>query len=154
MNDKDWFYRIKGATSDLRRVLAGTERAAEIAGVSKSVMWRWCSVTDPDLITLSAVGKIEAECGIPFVTEALAERAGFRLVRIDDATREGSLMGSHAALLSEFADLTQRLAAAFDDETITQTDAALIDKACGPVSEALNRMRGNVASIRAGQKGR
>lgn len=148
----EWFFRIKAATRDLREACGDTGRAADIAGVSRSLMGRYCSTTDPDLISLSAAAKLEAECGIPAVSQVLAERSGFRLVRMSDGAQAGCLLRAHLNLADELGDVSKRIREASEDGEITPAEAASIDEHLADVQAVTANARNICASIRSGKK--
>lgn len=148
----EWFFRIKAATRDLREACGDTTRAADVAGISRSLMGRYCSTTDPDLISLTAAAKLEAECGLPAVSAVLAERSGFRLVRAADGAQAGCLLRAHLNLADEFGDVSKRIREAGEDGDISPTEAERIDQDLAGVQAATATARNICASIRTGKK--
>src|SRR5688572_21361412 len=81
-----WFHRVKGATRDLIVRCGGVVRAGEIASTSKTEVSRWQTTGTDDIISLPAALALEAECGAPLVTAAMADLHGRRL---SDETIDG-----------------------------------------------------------------
>ncbi len=87
-----WFFRIKAATRDAIVRAGGVVRAGEITLASKTEASRWQSVTDEAIIPIPAALALEAEIGMPVITEAMADLQGRRLSeggwrRLPDAVR-------------------------------------------------------------------
>jgi hypothetical protein len=109
-----WFYRLKAAQKDLIERCGGIERAAGKSSSSKSQVGRWNNPGDPDIMVMSAVLLLEADCGVPFVTTAMAELNGRRLADPDNfAAATGSILARHADACRQAADLMASGAAAF-----------------------------------------
>jgi hypothetical protein len=150
MTERDeWFFRIKTATRALVKIIGRIEDAAIIAGVSRSVMHRWASTTDADIITLTAAMKLEAECGVPCVTEAMAERHGSHLVRADGTLPPPCMMTAFGGLADEFGDVTNRIAEAMRDGDVSPNEHAAICDDLNRLILAANAMQGTSASLRA-----
>jgi hypothetical protein len=93
----EWFFRIKTATRALVKMVGTHEDAGLIAGVSKSQMHRWASPTDAEIITLTAAMKLEAECGMPCISEVMASRLGNHLAKADGSPAPGCMVTAFAA---------------------------------------------------------
>lgn len=137
-----WFHRLKAAQRDLIARCGGIERAGEISSSSKSHVGRWNNPTDPDLMPISAVLALEADCGVALVTAAMASLTGRRLVE-PDAPGDGAaaVFRRHAEATGKAGELMAMGAAAFADGKLTPTELAQLDRASREVEEALGKLR-------------
>ncbi len=145
----EWFFRFKTATRALIKMIGRIEDAALVAGVSKSVMHRWSSTTDADMITIAAALKLEAECGVPCVTEAMAAHGGMTLVKRDGSAAPTCMMTAFGGVADEFGDLANRVAEALRDGNLSPNDHTAINDALASLIEAANRAKGTSARLRA-----
>ncbi|UNJ22092.1 regulatory protein CII [Microcystis phage vB_MweS-yong2] len=145
-----WFHVIKGATRDLVKVCGGLARASEVALVSDSEVSRWQSSSERTIIPITAALALEAECGLPLVTGAMAGLHGRRLSDPGaDETR-----GAGAA--RRFAD-TSRIAvemiaqgvAATADGAITPGEAQAMSRVAGELAVSAQKLQGDLAAIQA-----
>ncbi|WP_027037901.1 hypothetical protein [Mesorhizobium ciceri] len=144
-----WFYRLKAAQRDLIARAGGIERSAEIASLSKSQIGRFNNAGDPELMPLTAVLMLEAECGAPLVTAVMAELNGRRLAdaEIGDAAN-ASIMASHAEVVVQAGELMAKGAIAFADGRLTPSEAAGIDRSAASLEHAVSDLRRAAASAR------
>jgi hypothetical protein len=150
MTDRDeWFFRIKTATRALVKVIGTAEAAAIIAGVSRSVMQRWASPVDADIITLTAAMKLEAECGVPCITEAMAARSGLSLVKADGSAPPACILTAYGSVTEEFGDLSSRVADAIKDGQISPNEHTAICDAALKVQRAAGAIQGTSARLRS-----
>lgn len=144
-----WFYRLKAAQKDLIERCGGIERAAGKSSSSKSQVGRWNNSGDPDIMVMSAVLLLEADCGVPFVTTAMAELNGRRLADPDNfAAVTGSILARHADACRQAADLMASGAAAFADGKLTPAEAADMDRAASKMEQGLSDLRRLLAGAR------
>lgn len=144
-----WFHRIKAATRDLVKACGGVVRAGEVAHASKSEVSRWQSGTDPDVIPLTAVLALEADCSMALITSVMADLNGQRLVG-DGPASAVEVAGHHAEALRSMADLISSGAAALADGRITPAEATVLDRAAGDAERALAPLRRVLASVQGG----
>lgn len=141
---------IKAATRDLIKLTGGLERASSIASISTTQLSRWQSPHHADLITLSAALALEAECGVPLVTRAMAESTGHRVVSADaehgDVT---SLLAVQATMMEAQGLLAGEVARALADGRVTPTEAESIRRVAGVLEEGLTSLRAAVARVKA-----
>jgi hypothetical protein len=119
-----WFHRVKSAQRDLIKLVGGIERAAKISSISKSQIGRFNNPTDAELMSVSVVYSLEAECGVPVVTNAMAELSGRRLSD-PDADREADVcvQRAKANLVSKLGELLSRSAEAGADGFVSVAEA-------------------------------
>ena len=99
---------------------------------------------------LNAVMTLEAHCGQPIVTAALAEINGRRLAEPDAAvTSQLGVMNHHADAIVHAGELMRAGAAAFADGKVTPNEATAIDKAAAQLERALSEYRRALAGVRA-----
>lgn len=149
MQRDEWFFRFKTATRALIKMIGTIEDAAIVAGVSKSVMHRWSSTTDADMITIAAAMKLEAECGVPCVTEAMAAHGGMSLVKPDGSAPPACMITAFGGVAEEFGDLSSRVVEAMRDGHLSQNDHVAINDALADLIEAANKAKGTSARLRA-----
>jgi hypothetical protein len=145
----EWFFRIKTATRALVKMIGTHEDAGLVAGVSKSQMHRWASPTDPELITLTAAMKLEAESGMPCVTEVMADRLGNHLAKSNGSAVPSCMMTAFAGVADEFGDVAGRVAAALHDGDISPNEHTAISDALTQLSQAVSAAQGAGARLRA-----
>lgn len=145
----EWFFRFKTATRALIKMIGTIEDAALVAGVSKSVMHRWSSTTDADMITIAAALKLEAECGVPCVTEAMAAHGRLTLTKSDGSVPPSCMMSAFGGVADEFGDLANRVAEALRDGNLSPNDHVAINDALTELIEAANKAKGTSARLRA-----
>lgn len=144
-----WFHRIKSATRDLTERCGGVERSAAIANVSKSEVGRWRVPTEPTIITLPAALALEAECGVPLVTAAMAALQGRRVVGEDEAGGDASaIIGRHAEMMRSMAEVVSTAASAFADGRVTPAEADLLDRAAAELHRKLDAWRNDIAAAK------
>lgn len=145
----EWFFRIKTATRALVKMIGTHEAAGLIAGVAKSQMHRWADPSHADLITLSAAMKLEAECGLPCITEVMAAQCGNHLVRSDGSTPPKCMVTAFGKLSDEFADVAARVGEAIEDGNISPNDHAAICDELNQLIQRANQMQGTSGRLRA-----
>lgn len=152
MIDRDeWFFRIKTATRTLVKLIGTYEDAGRICGVSAKTMHRYGQVApdNSDIIPIMSALKLEAECGVPCVTEAMAARNGLTLQRSDGTASPACMMTAFGGVADDFGELAVRVAAALGDGTISPNELTSIDSALSGLSEAVTRAKGTSAKLRA-----
>ena len=137
----NWLFRVKAATRDLATLAGGIERAAELTGHSKSVVGRWQSPTDGDLITLTAAAMLERDAQKPLVTGVMAEIQGFRLASLAGHCERTDFMRAHAQFCRANADLQACVTEALADGVLTPNERREIDREIGDAIDKLNGLR-------------
>ncbi|WP_180901964.1 hypothetical protein [Martelella soudanensis] len=126
MQDAERLYCLKSAQRDLIALARGIQAAAEISGYSKSEVGRWHNRSDPTLMPLAAVMRLEAETGQPIMTAALAALVGRELTLADEAAAGGaairSLFSARAALAEKEANFTRAYTGAWSDLSFTPAE--------------------------------
>ena len=120
-----WFHRLKAANRMLIKLNGGIEESASLASISKSQIGRCNSTTDVELLPITAIIRLEAECGDPVVTRAMAELHDCTLVNPKDTPADGRcVMRDNGELQRLNGELQIGLAAAVSDQVITPSEAA------------------------------
>lgn len=144
-----WFFRIKGAQQDLIERCGGIVRSAEKCSTSKSEVGRWNNAVDPDLMPLPAVLQLEAICGVPVVTNMMAELNGRRLADPDTfGAANATMMAAHAEVVVQFGELIAKAAMAFADGKLTPAELSSIDRGAASLERALAELRKSAATAR------
>ncbi|MCA3636886.1 MAG: hypothetical protein IOC54_14310 [Methylobacterium sp.] len=144
-----WFIAIKQATRDLVLASRGVVAAGEVAHASRSEVSRWQCATDPDIIPLAAVLALEAECGQPLVTGAMARLHGMRLSG-EAPSSAAAIAASHAQIMQHFARLMQDMAHALADGQITPSEAGSLRRLGGDVMRGVNELCSQLEAAQAG----
>ncbi|MBP1873522.1 hypothetical protein J2Z19_003237 [Ensifer adhaerens] len=145
-----WMFRVKAAQRDLIEACGGIRRVERRFNYGKSTVGRWNDASDPTLMPLGAIVALETDCGIPYVTGALAEASGRRLTDPDeDRVADVCVMTTHAELLRHTAELANGMAIAISDSRVTPTEAQTIDRIAASMQNAMNDMRAALAAIKA-----
>lgn len=151
MFSEAWFHRVKSAQRDLIKTVGGIERAAEISSVSVSHIGRMNNARDTDLMPLSVVYALETECGLPIVTQAMAELSGRRLSDPGAEHRANvDVLVSYSEVMQRAASLMATAAQAISDGKVTPTEAAAMDREAAILERGLSTYRQSLAVIRAG----
>lgn len=151
MNPAARHARIKAAQELIIATCGGLDDSAAICNFGRSTVGRWNDRNDPTLMPLAAVIALEAHCGQPIVTAAMAEINGRRLVdpEAGEAAGQACVMSRHADAIVQAGELMAAGAAAFADGRVTPTEAVGIDRACATLEQALCEYRKALAGIRA-----
>ncbi len=145
-----WFYRLKAAQRDLIKLCGGIERAGDITSFGKSTVGRWNNSTDSELMPLSAVLLLEAECGTPLVTGVMADLNGRRLQDPDDLGKStGSILSRYAEAVRKSGEMMAAGAQVFADGKITPAEATQLDRVTADAEHTLSEFRKILAGARA-----
>lgn len=145
-----WMFRVKAAQRDLIEACGGIRRVETRFNYGKSTVGRWNDGNDPTLMPVTAIVALENDCGIPYVTGALAEVNGRRLTDPDeDKVSDVCVMTTHAELLRHTAELANGMAIAIGDSRVTPAEAHAIDRIAASMQNAMNDMRAALAAIKA-----
>lgn len=144
--DASWFHRIKSATRDLVTACGGVERSCHIASVSDSEVSRWQVATQNAIIPIGAALALEAECGIPYVTRAMAELNGRGLADPTEGGRPaGDLDTAIMRTASAFSSSMNEYMAARADGVVTPAEADRVDREFGKLEGEIGQARGQLA---------
>lgn len=144
-------HRLKAATRDLVRQCGGIERCAELTGYSDTQASRWQSVGETATIPLQAVVILEADCGVPTVSSALAALNGRRLADPEEAAPEmrSSVLGHFASIARKSSDLQAAMADAMSDYRLTPAEAEVLTRAAGEMIATGHRVQQDMATVKA-----
>ncbi len=119
-----WFHRLKAANRMLIKLNGGIEACSDLTSLSKSQIGRCNSDKDTDLLPIASVIRLEAECGNPVVTRAMAELHGFQLVNPNEKGEDGRcLMRDNAEMQQRNSEFQSGLYSAAGDNVITPNEA-------------------------------
>lgn len=142
--------RIKGAQRHLIDRCGGIGGAVEITSYGKSNVGRWNNPTDPDLMPISAVLALEADCGEPLVTAVMAELNGRRLSDPDgDEAAPATVFSRHAETVRRAGELMAAGAQAFSDGRVTPTEMLLLGQLANDLQSAVADLQMALASGKA-----
>lgn len=138
------FFRIKAASLDLVDRCGGIERSAAICGYSKSQVHRWTDRNGADLICLVAIVALEAECGEPLVTRAMAAVAGLETApKPSSAT---SVMGAYVEMSRAAEHVHGEVGEALRDGEITPDERLRLEEAASVLDRATEKFREGLAA--------
>ncbi|MCI0999185.1 hypothetical protein HWD97_03725 [Ochrobactrum sp. C6C9] len=144
-----WFYRLKAAQRDLIKQCGGIERSADISSFGKSTVGRWNNGTDSELMPMTAVLLLEAECGTPLVTTVMAELNGRRLADPDEFGKgTGNILARYAEAVRQSGELMAVGAQAFADGKVTPAEATQLDRVASDVERSISEFRKLLAEAR------
>lgn len=144
-----WFYRLKAAQRDLIKQCGGIERSADISSFGKSTVGRWNNSTDSELMPMTAVLLLEAECGTPLVTTVMAELNGRRLADPDEFGKgTGNILARYAEAVRQSGELMAVGAQAFADGKVTPAEATQLDRVASDVERSISEFRKLLAEAR------
>ncbi|MBB3315136.1 hypothetical protein FHT77_000978 [Rhizobium sp. BK181] len=150
MSTDAWFHRVKAAQRDLIKLVGGIDRASEISSVSASHIGRMNNPRDTDLMTISVVYALENECGVPVVTQAMAELSGRRLSDPDAEQKANvNVLTSYSELMQKAASLMAASATAMADGIVTPAEAHSMDREASAIERGLSQFRQSLAVIKA-----
>lgn len=150
MSSEAWFHRVKAAQRDLIKLAGGIDRAAEISSVSPSHIGRMNNPRDTDLMPLSVVFALESECGVPVVTQAMAELSGRRLSDPEAEQKANvNVLTSYSNVLQRAAALMSSGAAAMADAFVSPAEAHTMDRDASAIERGLSEFRQALAVIKA-----
>lgn len=142
--------RLKSAQNQIVAACGGIDDVTEIISIGRSTVGRWNDLGDPTLMPLTAVLALEAHCGQPIITAALAELNGRRLADPDAETiNQAGIMSRHAEAIIQAGELMSIGAAAFADGKVTPNEAVAMDRAAATMERGLGEYRKALAGIRA-----
>ena len=119
-----WFHRLKAANRMLIKLNGGIEASADLASISKSQIGRCNSTTDTELLPITAIIRLEAECGDPVVTRAMAELHGCALTDPSERPANGHcILRDSAELAMRSAEFSAGVASAASDLVVTPAEA-------------------------------
>lgn len=144
-------HRIKAAQNQLVQLCGGIDGVLDISdSFARSTVGRWNNLDDPTLMPLSAVMTLEAHCGVPLVTKALAEIAGRRLAEPEPgAAADACVLAAHAEAIMQAGELMRAGAMAFSDGRVTPAEARAIDAAGAQMEQAVAALRKALAGVKA-----
>lgn len=132
---------IKAATRDLVEACAGPVKAATYTRVGHADLSRYGSVHEDHVerfMPADVMADLEAQCGSPILSDALAKLADHLLVRLPDVGLSGTALGRvTAATMKETSDVFVAIGGALGDGQVSEADAAGIVR---EIDEALAKL--------------
>lgn len=142
--------RIKSAQKQLIYACEGAETVVDTFNYARSTVFRWADLNDPTLMPLNVVLTLEAHCGSPLVTAAMAEVGGRRLADPDQfAKATGSVLSHHSDAIAQAAELMQAGALAFADGKVSINEAISMDRSAQRLEAAVCELRKSLADVHA-----
>lgn len=142
------YLKLKAAIRDLLDACGGARRAAEHTRIKQPQLDRYADLTKADeFMPADVVADLEAVCGKPYVTEALAEIQAFALEASPDYARGiTDIEALLAAATKTTAAIAEAWAARADGE-VTATERLAVHRG---VREAMDTLRAVDAAFMGG----
>ncbi|GLR55154.1 hypothetical protein KYK30_31880 [Shinella yambaruensis] len=145
-----WFYQLKAGNRLLIKKNGGIESAADITSLSKSQIGRCHNDTDPELLPIPAVLRLEAECGEPVITRIMAGLHGRKISEPDSAGPDGEcLLRANAELTKLFGEYGANIGIALSDLHVSPAEGARGIKDLQAVRDAIDDAIRILAGTRA-----
>lgn len=148
------YLSLKAATRDLVALIGGPKRAAAITrGVESRISEAGAPQCEDRFAAIDQIADLEAECGSPVVTRALAEMAGFSLTAVDEVPKPktASLHQMFVSIVRECGDVEEKLAEALADGSVSAFEANGLIKKIDQAVERLQTLKGELrAQLRGG----
>jgi hypothetical protein len=133
---------LKAHFRDLVTACGGTKRAAEIAGMQASHLSEAMAAHNLERWPrIDHVALLESECGAPIVTKALADAAGFDIVRRDAQAPHLKPLDHLRSIMKESAEVHQGLADALADARIDPRERRALLLEVDQALAGLNNLR-------------
>ncbi|MBC7280014.1 hypothetical protein [Hoeflea sp.] len=148
-------FRLKAAQKDLVKHCGGGDRAGRLANYSGSQMGRFADTrVAPDLMPLHVALILEAECGVPYVTAAMAEINGHRLTApapeaVTGESVERDVFGCNTEMMRQAAVLAMAVADGLADGKLTPAELDKIARQTAPFRELMAKLDMALAKGRA-----
>jgi hypothetical protein len=129
------------ATKQAIEAAGGVDRCVEVTPVNRSQIYRFCSVTDVDSISIrdaNVIDQIGVDIdGQPFILRAMAREQGFALVRLPQGVPDGTgLQQRLVAMTRELGDVAEELMMATASDS-PGAEAIVAEEAARMRAEAL-----------------
>lgn len=150
------YLALKAETRRLIKACGGVESAASVTRVDFQTLSRYSRPQEQQFIPVDVIADLEQDCGEPVVTRALADLAGYDLVKRESAAEPGEAERAFQALVSAEGEVTcEGIRALLDGAIDPGEAAAMLPKAKADLLATLNlvqalqrRASSNVAPIR------
>jgi len=144
------YLALKAATRALIDACGGVTRAAQFTRVAASQLSRACSDHEAQFLPMDVVADLEAECGRPIVTEALAALSHLSITSRPRSVRTSDHVRCIGEVSREFADFIQVQSNAAADGVVDRKESAAaldaIEDVMRALAEAANLHRENLRS--------
>jgi hypothetical protein len=141
---------LKTASADLVEASGRGQRAAAKTRVGQQHLSKCCSDApefEEVFLPLDVVADLEAACGKPIITAALADLSGHVLVKAPEILRNGSKLGRLTAeALKEIGDVFSELGNILDDDKVAFPEADAFDR---QADEAIGKLLALKLQVRA-----
>jgi hypothetical protein len=121
--------RLSLASKDLVRLVGGIDRALGITGYKQTTQIKRCTTVagqDRRFFPIQAIAELESDAvesgHVPPVTKALADLAGFDLVRREACKGDGCALSALGGLMKTFADASASMTDAYADGKLTPAE--------------------------------
>lgn len=143
-------YRIKAAQRDLIAACGGIQRSATFVDYSDAQVGRWNNAGQSDIMPIDAALALEAECGMPLVTSAMAALNNRRLADPEAAAEASMCVArSFSDFVRQSSDLMTAGTIAFSDGKVTPAEANEADKIAHALELAVAEFRKSLAKVKA-----
>ena len=142
---------LKAYFRDLIAACGGTKRAAQITSFNACNLSSAMAAHETERWPrIDHVMLLEADCGAPIVTAALADAAGFALVARRSAAPRLDTLHHLRGIRKETGDVQLQLAAAMHDGALSRNERRALRKEVGEAQAALEALRRDLAAQERG----
>ncbi len=142
------YLKLKAAIRDLIDACGGARRAAEHTRIEQPQLDRYAALDKPrEFMPADVVADLEALCGKPYVTEALAEIQGFGLEALPNTSRS---VVDIEVLVTVAKETTEAVAAGWAARSKGQLNAADRTSLHREIREAMDALRTFDAAVMGG----
>jgi len=133
----EWLSSVKTATRCTIKLIGTLEDTAAVTDISRSVLGRCASATDPDIISLTGAMRLMQETGAPDILVAMASALGLTVTASDGAKPPTCLATAFGTIAEEFGDVAKRVGEALTDGDISPNERRAIVEAMFDLNRAV-----------------
>lgn len=152
-NRPEWISSVKTATRCTIALIGTLDDAAKVTGISRSVLWRCASATDPDVISLPGAMRLIQETGCHDILAAMAASHGLT-VSAGDGSAPNCLASAFGSVAEEFGEVASRVGQAISDGEITPNEQKHIAEAWSRLGRAVSQGQAAPISVSIVSNGR
>lgn len=138
MQRPEWISSVKTATRCTIALIGTFDDAARVTGISRSVLWRCASATDPDVISLTGAMRLMQETGCHDILAAMAASHGLT-VTAGEGAGPNCLASAFGSVAEEFGEVASRVGQAIADGEITPNEQKHIAEAWSRLGRAVSQ---------------
>lgn len=149
----EWISSVKTATRCTIALIGTFDDAARVTNISRSVLWRCASATDPDVISLPGAVRLMQETGCHDILVAMARGFGLT-VTAADGSGPGCLASAFGSVAEEFGEVASRVGQAISDGEVTPNEQKHIAEAWSRLGRAVSQGQAAPTTVSIVQNGK